>query len=114
LIKSQTGLFWKKLRPRSKRANWPQHLPEALGRRLVETVEGLDLFDALRVHPLPAPVGRGIAASLHAPRFRQVLLHRPAGHELRHHEGDEQHPEQRGKHQQNALGDVGEHGQATS
>jgi hypothetical protein len=73
-----------KLRPRSKRAYWPEHLPEALGRRLVEAVELLDLLDALGVDALPAAIRRRVAGALRAPRFGDVLLHRSARDELRH------------------------------
>ena len=109
LISCQTSLFWKKLLPRSKRANWPSILPEALQRRLVEAVQRLDLLDLLRIDTLSAAIGADVAPAGSAPGLGDVLLHRPARHELRHDEGQDQHAEQRGQHQQDAFGDVGGH-----
>ena len=111
-ISCQTSLFWKKLLPRSKRANWPSICTEALVRRLVEAVQRLDLLDAFRVHALVAAVAgaAGLDATPAPLGFGHVLLHRPAGHELDHHEGDQQHAEQGRDHQQQAFEDVGEHG----
>src|SRR5207245_10540696 len=83
-----------------------EHLHEALVRRLVETVELLDLVDLLRVDALPAAVagesGRrpgGAAAGFAAAAFtalelRHHLLDRAAGHELDDAVRDEQDPEE--------------------
>jgi len=43
-------LFWKKLLPRSKRAELPDHLEERSLRGLVEAVELLDFLHARRIH----------------------------------------------------------------
>ena len=88
-----------------------QHLEETLVRGLVKAVQGLDLLQPLRVHALGTPVNRAAfrARACSGTRLRQVLLHRPAGHELDHDESQQQHPEQRRDHQQQALEDVGPH-----
>ncbi len=85
-----------------------EHLPEPLGRRLVEAVQRLDLLDLLGVHTLPAPVCAGFAPDA-APGLRDVLLHRPSRYELRDHECHDEDTEQGRKHQQDAFGDVGCH-----
>ncbi len=90
-----------------------EHLPEALQRRFVEAIQRLDLLDTLTVHALPAAVFRstttgGFASTgLAALKFNQCLLDRTARHELDHGESNSDHAQQRGNHQQQALGNIG-------
>ena len=82
--------------------------------RFVKAIQRLDLLDAFRVYPLAAAVGnaagvasRGIGPSL---GFGQILLNRPTRHKLNHHKSQQQHAQQRGKHQKDAFEDVKRHG----
>jgi hypothetical protein len=86
-------------------------------RGLVEAVQRLDLLQPLGVHALRAPVAQApaLGTAAHARTglgFGHVLLHRAAGHKLDHHEGQQQHAQQGGQHEQDALEDVGQHGRA--
>ena len=82
-------------------------------RRFVKPIQSLDLLQPLWVHALRAPVDRTALGpnSPAGPRLCQVLVHRPARHELDHHEGQQQDAEQRRDHQEQALEDVNPHGQ---
>jgi len=90
-----------------------QHQPEALGRGLVEAVELADLLKAPLIDPLRAAITQAptLGHSTSGPRlgFGQVLLHRPARHELDDGKGQQQHAKERGQHEQQALEDIGGH-----
>lgn len=89
-------------------------------RRLVETVQRLDLRQALGVHALVAPVGAATrleaasAATTGRLRLRQVLLHRTTRYELDHQKRDKQDPQQGRDEQQQPLENIGEHGRFPS
>ena len=92
----------------------PQHLHKTLQRRFVKAIQRFDFGDALGIHALPAPVACAadrcaLAARVPALQLRHHLLHRPAGHELNHHKGQQQNAEQGGDHQQQAFNDIAQH-----
>ena len=83
-------------------------------RGLVKAIELFDLRQPRLIHALAAPVSERAAFGRAARRLGlgQVLLHRPARHELQNDESQQQHAQQRGQHQQQAFGNVGRHGKA--
>ena len=69
----------------------PEHLKETLMGGSVKAVQGLDLFQSLRVHPLRPPITQAAALGTDAFAclgFGQVLLDRAAGHKLNDHKGE--------------------------
>ncbi len=91
----------------------PQHVEVALQRRLVETVELAQLGELLGRDALRTTVnalrrgGFTCRTAFLAAQLRHHLLHRPAGDELHHDEGEGEHAQQGGNHQQYALEDIG-------
>ena len=88
------------------------HGEEAGERRLVETVELLQLLDPFLVQPLVALVeaaAGGVAASAVAAQLGHQPLHRPAGHELGDGKGDEHDAEQGRYHEQEPFEDIAAH-----
>ena len=85
--------------------------------RFVKAIQSLDLLNALGVHALCAPVAKAAAFGATAAGstrfgFGQVLLNRAARDKLHNGKSDQQHAEQRGDHEQQALKDVDQHQRA--
>jgi hypothetical protein len=85
----------------------PEHLQEAFGCRLVESVELFNLLNARRIYALASAIcalaARGAltnAGRIASLQLRNHLLDRPAGNELNDDESDEQDAEERRNHQQ--------------
>jgi len=92
----------------SRKALEHQHI--ALERRLVETVQRLQLRDLLRVHAVVRAQTEWHRALGALAQFVLHLLDGAARHELDHDERERQHADERRNHQQQAFEDVAPHG----